>query len=73
MAAVPERKTELAALGLAQASDKKALPPREPHETSVPSSAPPATTTQTTTSNQQDPKVKQMMEQGKERIEKEGK
>jgi hypothetical protein len=65
--------TELAPLRLAQAEDKKALPAREPHETSVPSKAPPATPEQATTSNKQDSKTKAMMETGKERIEKEGK
>jgi hypothetical protein len=42
-------------------------------QTSLPQSAPPATTTQATTSTQQPPMVKQMNQQGKERIETEGK
>ena len=65
--------TELGPLRLAQANDKAALPARKPQETSVPSSAPPATPQQATTAPPKDPKVQQMMETGKERIEKEGK
>jgi predicted outer membrane protein len=42
-------------------------------EQSVTSSAPPATTTQTTTSNAQPPMVKEMNQEAKERLEKEGK
>ncbi len=42
-------------------------------QTSVPQSAPPATTTQATTSTQQPPAVKQMNQEGKARIETEGK
>jgi putative membrane protein len=42
-------------------------------EQSVTSSAPPATTTQTTTSTAQPPMVKEMNQEAKERLEKEGK
>jgi hypothetical protein len=42
-------------------------------QTSVPQHTPPATPTQATTSTQQPPMVKEMNQQGKARIEKEGK
>jgi hypothetical protein len=44
-----------------------------PEQTSVPNAAPPATTTQTTGATNQDPKVKEMNEEEKKKIEKEGK
>jgi hypothetical protein len=42
-------------------------------QTSLPNAAPPATTTQTTGSANQDPQTRQMNEQEKEKVEKEGK
>ena len=44
-----------------------------PGQTSLPNAAPPATTTQTTGSANQDPQTKQMNEEAKQKIEKEGK
>jgi hypothetical protein len=44
-----------------------------PQQTSVPNAAPPATTTQTTGATNQDPKIKEMNEEGKKKVEKEGK
>ncbi len=44
-----------------------------PGQSSLPNAAPPATTTQTTGSVSQDPKIKQMNEEGKQKVEKEGK
>jgi hypothetical protein len=44
-----------------------------PEQTSVPNAAPPATTTQTTGATNQDPKIKEMNEDEKKKIEKEGK
>jgi hypothetical protein len=44
-----------------------------PEQTSIPNAAPPATTTQTTGANNQEPKVKKMNEDEKQKIEKEGK
>jgi len=63
---------EMAPVRLAQQS-KDALPAGRPHEQSVPSAAPPATTTRTTTSDKQEPMVKQMNKDAKEKLEKEGK
>jgi hypothetical protein len=44
-----------------------------PEQTSVPNAAPPATTTQITGATNQEPKVKEMNEEEKKKIEKEGK
>jgi hypothetical protein len=44
-----------------------------PQQTSIPNSAPPATTTQITGATNQEPKVKEMNEEEKKKIEKEGK
>ena len=44
-----------------------------PGQTSLPNAAPPATTTQTTGSTNQDPQTKQMNEEEKQKVEKEGK
>jgi hypothetical protein len=44
-----------------------------PEQTSIPNAAPPATTTQITGSTDQEPKVKEMNEEEKKKIEKEGK
>jgi hypothetical protein len=44
-----------------------------PEQTSVPSASPPATTTQTTGQTNQDPKVKEMNEREKGKVEREGK
>jgi hypothetical protein len=44
-----------------------------PEQTSIPNAAPPATTTQTTGATNQEPKVKKMNEDEKQKIEKEGK
>jgi len=44
-----------------------------PEQTSVPNASPPATTTQTTGATNQEPKVKEMNEEEKKKIEKEGK
>ena len=44
-----------------------------PQQTSVPNAAQPATTTQTTGATNQDPKIKEMNEEEKKKIEKEGK
>ena len=57
----------------AQASDA-ARPARGPQsETSVSTNAPPASTTQTTGATNQPPAVKQMNEEEKQKVEKEGK
>jgi hypothetical protein len=61
------------ALQLAQAGDA-ARPARGPQsESSVPTPAPPASTTQTTGATNQPPAVKQMNEEEKQKVEKEGK
>jgi hypothetical protein len=61
------------ALQLAQASDA-ARPARGPQsETSASTNAPPASTTQTTGATNQPPVVKQMNEEEKQKVEKEGK
>ena len=61
------------ALQLAQAGDA-ARPARGPQsETSVTTGAPPASTTQTTGATNQPPVVKQMNEEEKQKVEKEGK
>jgi hypothetical protein len=58
---------------LAQAGDA-ARPARGPQsESSVPTPAPPASTTQTTGATNQPPVVKQMNEEEKQKVEKEGK
>jgi hypothetical protein len=58
---------------LAQAGDA-ARPARGPQsESSVPATAPPASTTQTTGATNQPPVVKQMNEEEKQKVEKEGK
>jgi hypothetical protein len=44
-----------------------------PEQTSVPNASPPATTTQTTGATNQEPKIKEMNEEEKKKIEKEGK
>jgi hypothetical protein len=44
-----------------------------PQQTSVPNAAPPATTTQTTGATNQEPKVKEMNEEEKKKVETEGK
>ena len=44
-----------------------------PEQTSIPNAAPPATTTQTTGASNQGPKIKEMNEEEKRKIEKEGK
>ena len=44
-----------------------------PDQTSVPNASPPATTTQTTGASNQSPTVKKMNEEGKKKIETEGK
>ena len=44
-----------------------------PEQTSVPNAIPPATRTQTTGATNQEPKVKEMNEEEKKKIEKEGK
>jgi hypothetical protein len=44
-----------------------------PQQTSVPNAAPPATITQTTGASNQDPKIKAMNEEEKQKVEKEGK
>jgi hypothetical protein len=44
-----------------------------PQQTSVPNASPPATATQTTGATNQEPKVKDMNEEEKKKIEKEGK
>jgi hypothetical protein len=44
-----------------------------PEQTSIPNASPPATTTQTTGATNQEPKVKEMNEEEKKKIEKEGK
>jgi hypothetical protein len=44
-----------------------------PQQTSIPNDAPPATTTQITGATNQEPKVKEMNEAEKKKIEKEGK
>jgi hypothetical protein len=44
-----------------------------PEQTSVPNAAPPATTTQTTGATNQEPKIKQMNEEEKKKVETEGK
>jgi hypothetical protein len=60
-------------LQLAQASDA-ARPARGPQsETSASTNAPPASTTQTTGATNQPPAVKQMNEEEKQKVEKEGK
>lgn len=49
-------------------------PAQEPAgQRSLPNAAPPATTTRPTGSTNQDPQIKQMNEEGKEKLEKEGK
>jgi hypothetical protein len=48
-------------------------PVKTPEQTSVPSASPPATTTQTTGQTNQDPKVKEMNEREKGKVEREGK
>ena len=58
---------------VAQAGDA-ARPARGPQsETSVPTPAPPASATQTTGATNQQPAVKQMNEEEKQKVEKEGK
>jgi hypothetical protein len=58
---------------VAQAGDA-ARPARGPQsESSVPTPAPPASTTQTTGATNQPPAVKQMNEEEKQKVEKEGK
>jgi hypothetical protein len=61
----------------AQASrpDTTATPPAKTpqNQTSVPNAAPPATTTQTTGETRQDPAVKAMNDDGKKKLETEGK
>jgi len=44
-----------------------------PQQTSVPNAAPPATVTETTGATNQDPKIKQMNEEEKKKVETEGK
>jgi cytoskeletal protein RodZ len=44
-----------------------------PEQTSVPNASPPATTTQTTGATNQEPKIKEMNQEEKRKIEKEGK
>ncbi len=44
-----------------------------PGETSIPNNSPPATTTQTTGQKNQDPKIKEMNERAKSKVEREGK
>jgi hypothetical protein len=44
-----------------------------PQQTSIPNAAPPVTATQTTGATNQEPKVKEMNEEEKKKIEKEGK
>ena len=44
-----------------------------PEQTSIPNASPPATTTQTTGATNQEPKIKEMNEKEKKKIEKEGK
>jgi hypothetical protein len=68
-----QRSAEASALQLAQAGDA-ARPARGPQsESSVPTPAPPASTTQTTGATNQPPVVKQMNEEEKQKVEKEGK
>lgn len=56
------------------AQEPATRPAQEPvGQSSLPNAAPPATTTQTTGSTNQDPQIKQMNEEGKAKIEKEGK
>jgi hypothetical protein len=47
--------------------------PTAPDQTSVPNNAPPATTTQTTGQVSPDPKIKEMNEKEKGKVEREGK
>ncbi|TPQ41891.1 hypothetical protein C2U70_02045 [Bradyrhizobium guangdongense] len=47
--------------------------PTAPDQTSVPNNAPPATTTQTTGQVSQDPKIKEMNEKEKGKVERQGK
>jgi hypothetical protein len=44
-----------------------------PQQTSIPNASPPATATQTTGATNQEPKVKEMNEEERKKIEKEGK
>jgi hypothetical protein len=69
-----QRSAEAAAqIELAQASDA-ARPARGPQsDSSVSTNAPPATTTQPTGATNQPPVVKQMNEEEKQKVEKEGK
>jgi hypothetical protein len=47
--------------------------PTAPDQTSIPNDAPPATTTQTTGQVSQDPKIKEMNEKEKGKVERQGK
>ena len=47
--------------------------PTAPDQTSVPNNAPPATTTQTTGQASQDPKIQEMNEKEKGKVERQGK
>jgi hypothetical protein len=68
-----QRSADASSLQLAQAGDA-ARPARGPQsESSVPTPAPPASTTQTTGATNQPPVVKQMNEEEKQKVEKEGK
>jgi hypothetical protein len=69
-----QRSAEAASdMRVAQAGDA-ARPARGPQaDTSVPTPAPPASTTQTTGATNQPPVVKQMNEEEKQKVEKEGK
>jgi hypothetical protein len=68
-----QRSGEASALQLAQAGDA-ARPARGPQsESSVTTGAPPASTTQPTGATNQPPVVKQMNEEEKQKVEKEGK
>jgi hypothetical protein len=68
-----QRSADASALQLAQAGDA-ARPARGPQsESSVATPAPPASTTQTTGATNQPPAVKQMNEEEKQKVEKEGK
>ena len=68
-----QRSADASAVRLAQASDA-ARPARGPQsESSVSTNAPPASTTTTTGATNQPPAVKQMNEEEKQKVEKEGK
>jgi hypothetical protein len=68
-----QRSADAAAVRLAQASDA-ARPARGPQsESSVSTNAPPASTTTATGATNQPPAVKQMNEEEKQKVEKEGK